>query len=242
RPRRAALGDRRVAAAHHRRGPGLAEGGLAVTPPHLRAVLFDWDGTLVDSAEKSFRCFVAVFAAFGLAFDRARFQATYSPEWTRTYEAMGLPRESWEEADRLWLAGYASEDSVLVPGAVEALRRLDERSLALGIVSSGDGGRVRGELETLDVARYFRTVVCGGEASRKKPFPDPLLLALSRLGLRPHDAAYVGDSPEDVEMAHAARAFSVGIPGGFPNRPALEASRPDVFAESLTAAVDCLLA
>jgi phosphoglycolate phosphatase len=213
-----------------------------VTPPNLRAVLFDWDGTLVDSAEKSFRCFVDVFASFGLPFDWARFQATYSPEWTRTYEAVGLPRDSWEEADRLWLAGYARETSFLVPGAVDALRRLDERSLALGIVSSGDGGRVRGELETLGVARYFRTVVCGGEASRKKPFPDPLLLALSRLGLRAEDAAYVGDSPEDVEMAQAAGAFSVGIPGGFPNRPALEASRPDVFSESLAAAVERLLA
>jgi HAD superfamily hydrolase (TIGR01549 family) len=212
-----------------------------VTTPDLRAVLFDWDGTLVDSAEKSYRCFVDVFAAFGLPFDRARFQATYSPEWTRTYEAVGLPRERWEEADRLWLAGYASEGSFLVPGALDALRRLAERSLVLGIVSSGDGDRVRGELETLGVARYFRTVVCGGEAGRKKPFPDPLLLALSRLSLRPDDAAYVGDSPEDVEMAQAAGAFSVGIPGGFPNRPALEASHPDVLAESLAAAVDRLL-
>jgi HAD superfamily hydrolase (TIGR01509 family) len=213
-----------------------------VTPPRLTAVLFDWDGTLVDSAEKSFRCFVEVFAAFGLPFDRARFQATYSPEWTRTYEAVGLPRERWEEADRLWLTGYARDGSFLVPGAVDALRRLDERSLVLGIVSSGDGERVRGELETLGVARYFRTVVCAGEAGRKKPFPDPLVLALSRLGLGAQDAAYVGDSPEDVEMARAAGAFSVGIPGGFPNRPALEASRPDVLAESLAAAVDRLLA
>jgi HAD superfamily hydrolase (TIGR01549 family) len=212
-----------------------------VTTPDLRAVLFDWDGTLVDSAEKSYRCFVDVFAAFGLPFDRARFQATYSPEWTRTYEAVGLPRERWEEADRLWLAGYASEGSFLVPGALDALRRLDERSLVLGIVSSGDGSRVRVELETLRVARYFRTVVCGGEASRKKPFPDPLLLALSQVSLRPQQAAYVGDSPEDVEMAQAAGAFSVGIPGGFPNRPALEASDPDVLAESLAAAVDRLL-
>ena len=88
-----------------------------MTPPGLRAVLFDWDGTLVDSAEKSFRCYVEVFASFGLTFDRARFQATYSPEWTRTYEAVGLPREHWEEADERWLTGYARDESFLLPGA-----------------------------------------------------------------------------------------------------------------------------
>jgi phosphoglycolate phosphatase len=212
-----------------------------VTPPNLRAVLFDWDGTLVDSAEKSFRCYVEVFGSFGLDFDRARFQATYSPEWTRTYEAVGLPREHWDEADRRWLSGYAREESFLVPGALDALRRLDERSLALGIVTSGDGERVRGELRTLGVAKYFRAVVAAGEASRRKPHPEPLLLALSRLGVPVRETAYVGDSPEDVEMARAAGAFSVGIPGGFPNRQALEASRPDELAVSLAAAVDRLL-
>ena len=212
-----------------------------MTPPGLRAVLFDWDGTLVDSAEKSFRCYVEVFASFGLTFDRALFQATYSPEWTRTYEAVGLPREHWEEADERWLAGYARDESFLLPGAVDALRRFSERGLAQGVVTSGDGSRVRRELDTLGVAHFFAAVVCAGEASRKKPHPEPLLLALSRLGIPAADAAYVGDSPEDVLMAQAAGAYAIGIPGGFPNREALLASAPDLVAESLAAAADHLL-
>jgi HAD superfamily hydrolase (TIGR01549 family) len=212
-----------------------------MNPPGLRAVLFDWDGTLVDSAEKSFRCFVEVFASFGIAFDRARFQATYSPEWTRTYDAVGLPRERWEEADELWLSGYAREESSLVPGAMAALERFHESGLAQGIVTSGDATRVRRELEVLGVARFFSSVVCAGEAARKKPYPEPLFLALSRLGIPASEAAYVGDSPEDVEMARAAGVYSVGIPGGFPNREALRASDPRLLALSLAAAVDHLL-
>ncbi len=211
-------------------------------PPGLRAVLFDWDGTLVNSAEKSYRCYVEVFASYGLSFDRARFQATYSPEWTRTYEAVGLPRDLWKEADRRWLESYAREGSELLPGTAAALERIGVRDLAQGIVSSGDGDRVRRELGTLGVARFFGTVVCAGEASRKKPHPDPLYLALSRLGIAPGESAYVGDSPEDVEMARAAGAYAVGIPGGFPNREALRAAAPDLLAESLAAAVDRLLA
>ncbi len=212
-----------------------------MSPPRLRAVLFDWDGTLVDSAEKSYRCFVEVFASYGLPFDRARFQATYSPEWTRTYVAVGLPRAHWEEADRRWLEAYAREASALLPDAAAALHRIGAHGLAQGVVTSGDGVRVRSELEALGVARFFGTVVAAGEASRKKPHPDPLLLALARLGVAAPESAYVGDSPEDVEMARAAGAYAIGIPGGFPNREALGTAAPDLLVESLADAVDRLL-
>ncbi|MFI5184118.1 MAG: HAD hydrolase-like protein, partial [Vicinamibacteria bacterium] len=65
----------------------------------FRAILFDWDGTLVDSAEKSYRCYVQVFSAYGIEYDRDAFERTYSPDWYRTYEAVGVPRERWPEAD-----------------------------------------------------------------------------------------------------------------------------------------------
>lgn len=210
-------------------------------PNGLRAVLFDWDGTLVDSAERTFRCYRHVFSSFGIAFDHEAFERTYSPDWYHTYAEVGLGREHWPEADARWIACYESERSRLLPGAREALERLDARGLVLGLVSSGDGARVRRELEGLELARSFRAVVCGGETARRKPDPEPLLVALERLGLRPAAAAYVGDSPEDVAMARAAGSFTVGVPGGFPNRDSLRASRPDLLAASLDEAVEALL-
>ena len=108
-------------------------------------------------------------------------------------------------------------------------------------MSSGDGARVRSELAALELEPLFATAVCGGETARRKPHPEPLLVALERLGIAPSEAAYVGDSPEDVAMAKAAGAFAVGIPGGFPNREALIASAPDLLVPSLEHAVDALL-
>jgi phosphoglycolate phosphatase-like HAD superfamily hydrolase len=61
------------------------------------------------------------------------------------------------------------------------------------------------------------------------------------LGARPEEAAYLGDSPEDVTMAKAAGVLAIGIPGGFPNRGTLAASAPDLLAPSLDAAIDHLL-
>jgi HAD superfamily hydrolase (TIGR01549 family) len=207
----------------------------------LAAVLWDWDGTLVDSAEASYRCYVRLFDSYGIGFDRALFARTYSPNWHRTYEAVGLAPDRWPEADQRWLEHYGAEESRLVPGAGEALRRLDEAGVAQGIVTSGDRTRVSRELSALDVERHFRTVVFGGDARQRKPHPEALLLALDRLALPPARAAYVGDSPEDVEMARAAGVRSVGIPGGFPNREALVASRPDVLAPDVLAAVTALV-
>jgi HAD superfamily hydrolase (TIGR01509 family) len=207
----------------------------------LRGVLFDWDGTLVDSAEKTFGCYVRVFSAYGIGFDRAAFERTYSPDWYRTYQEVGLPRERWPEADALWLDCYESERSHLLPGAREALERLAAAGILEGLVSSGESTRVRREIEDHGLRRFFAAVVCGGETVCRKPDPEPLLLALERLALPPGETAYVGDSPEDVAMARSAGVVAVGVPGGFPNRQALADARPDLLVPSLDAALDALL-
>ena len=210
--------------------------------PALRAVLFDWDGTLVDTAEASYRCYVKLFGSYSIPFDRDAFQRTYSPNWHLTYAALGLPRDRWDDADARWLEHYCQEDVVLIDGARAALARVRAAGLAAGLVTSGDRVRVSRELVALEVASVFHVVVCAEDIVNRKPHPEALLLALERLEVRPAEAAYVGDSPEDMRMAQAAGVFTVGIPGGFPNRAALAASAPDVMAPSVAAAVEGLLA
>jgi HAD superfamily hydrolase (TIGR01509 family) len=204
-------------------------------------VLFDWDGTLVDSAETSFRAYVSLFRELGIAFGREEYRRTYSPNWHRTYEALGLARERWDEADALWLRFYALERNELLPGVPGALSRLRAAGRAQGIVSSGERARVTSEMRLFEVAGFFSEVVCGDDTPERKPHPGPLLLALQRMGLEPEEAAYVGDSPEDVEMARRAGVYAVGIPGGFPNVEALLAAGPELVAKDVGAAVTHLL-
>jgi HAD superfamily hydrolase (TIGR01509 family) len=207
----------------------------------LQAVLFDWDGTLVDSAEANYRCYVKLFGSYGIAFDRDAFGRTYSPNWHLTYSALGLPEERWGEADARWLDHYCREEVALIAGAREAVSRVRAAGLRVGLVTSGDCVRVGRELAALEMARLFEVVVCSEDIVQRKPHPEALLLALQRLRIAPARAAYVGDSPEDVQMARAAEVLAVGIPGGFPNRDALEASRPEVLADTLGRALDRLL-
>jgi pyrophosphatase PpaX len=197
------------------------------------AVLFDWDGTLLDSAEATYRGYGRLFGSYAMSFDRDTFARTYCPDWYRTYEAMGLDRAHWDEADRRWLGYYAEEPAVLLGEALAGLARLKRAGLAHGLVTSGQRERVVADLARLGLSSAFDTIVCGSDLPERKPHPEPLRRALRALDVAAADAAYVGDSPEDVQMAQAAGVLSVAVPGGYPNRDALLDSRPDIFSETL---------
>ena len=209
--------------------------------PRPQAVLFDWDGTLVNTAEASYRCYEKLFGSYGIAFDRDAFRRTYSPNWHLTYSALGLAQERWAEADARWLGHYCEEEVVLIEGAREALLRVREAGVRAGLVTSGDRVRVSRELADLGVAALFEVLVCAEDTVQRKPHPEALLLALERMRVAPGQAVYIGDSPEDVQMAQAAGVRAVGIPGGFPNREALAAARPDLLEATLAGALDRVL-
>lgn len=212
-------------------------------PPNpLRAVLFDWDGTLVDTAEASFRCYVRMFERFGIAFDREAYARTYSPNWYHTFECVGLPPAQWGEADSLWLSYFAEERTSLLPTALPALDALRARGVRRGIVTSGGRDRVSRELVAHGVHEHFEHVVFGDETERRKPHPEPLHLCLTRLAVAPEHAVYIGDSPEDVQMARAAGVWVVGVRGAYPNVAALEAAGANAIAADLEEAVRLLSA
>ena len=199
----------------------------------IRAALFDWDGTLADTAEATYRCYARMFAGFGIDFDRDVYARAYSPNWYQTFRTLGLPEARWAEADEAWLRHFAEETIGLIDGARELLAMLNEQGIATGIVTSGTRDRVLRELDEHGVAPYVRECVFGCDVAMKKPHPDALLLCIDRLGIEVNEAAYVGDSPEDINMARAAGVFSIAVPGGYPNRDALLAAGPDAVVSSL---------
>jgi HAD superfamily hydrolase (TIGR01549 family) len=206
----------------------------------IRAVLFDWDGTLADTAEASFRCYVRMFEEFAIPFDRDTYARTYSPNWYHTFRMLGLDEQHWSRADERWLAHFASEHVELLEGARHVVETLTARGVATGIVTSGSRDRVERELELHGLAQHLTARVYGCELQQKKPHPEGLLLGLERMQVRAEDAVFVGDSPEDIEMARAAGVYSIAVTGGYPNREALLASKPDAFAESIRALLSVL--
>ena len=200
---------------------------------HIKTILFDWDGTLADSASLGLAAFQKSFAELGFSFDVDIYEATYSPNWYSTYEALGLPRAKWDEADKLWLLHYGEQTAGLIVGVAETLKDLHRRHYRLAVVTSGSESRVCREIDRSELQGVFDTVICNEHIVNKKPHPEGLELALERLGSDSTTAAYVGDAPEDIEMGKAASVLTIGIQSNYPSSSRLKAANPDIYLDRL---------
>src|SRR2546427_12347820 len=194
-----------------------------------RAVLFDLDGTLLDSFQSHYRVYQHVFADLRTGFGEGTFMHSYPPNWSRLYERIGLSRDRWPAADQLWLHYYEQETPGPRDGAAQALAAVKASRRALGLVTSGERARVERDLERLGWQRLFDAVVCGGDTSHMKPNPAPLRLALGHLHASPTSAGYVGDNYGDGQQGKAAGTSNVALSGGVSATESLPSDATDVL-------------
>jgi HAD superfamily hydrolase (TIGR01509 family) len=183
----------------------------------IDAVVFDLDGVIVDSEH------VWDEARQQLAEERdgrwherasRDMMGMSSPEWSRyMHDVIGL-RESPEEINaevvRRLQAVYR-KSVPLIPGAVEAVKRLAAR-WPVGLASSSNREVIDFVLEASGLARSFAATVSSEEVSRGKPAPDVYLEAARRLGVEPARCAAVEDSENGISSANAARMRTIAIP------------------------------
>jgi phosphoglycolate phosphatase len=190
--------------------------------PRWRAVLFDLDGTLVDSAPDLGEAANELRQRRGLA---ALPLAMYRP-MTGTGArgmvgvALGLgPDDSAFEAIRdEYLALYESRMTRLTrvfADVAPVLDQLDARGVAWGIVTNKHSRYAEPVVEAVGLARRSRVLVCGDTAARAKPHPEPLLEAARRLDLDPALCAYVGDDLRDIQAGRAAGMATVAAAWGY---------------------------
>jgi phosphoglycolate phosphatase-like HAD superfamily hydrolase len=90
------------------------------------------------------------------------------------------------------------------------------------------------QLRLFQFADLFASHVCSGDTRYRKPHPAPLRLALRQMCLHPANCVYVGDSPEDLEMARRAGVRAIAVLGPFPTEARLRAAKPDLLLNSIT--------
>ena len=195
-------------------------------------MLFDWDGTLLDSYHADASAYLAMFREMGIDWGLEELERHYSPNWYQVYRAAKLPRRLWDHADRAWRAHYAKHRPKLITGVRGVLARV-RRNHQLGLVTSGDRDRVIRQLREFRLTRLFSARVCSGDTRRKKPHPEPLCEALRQMRLSPECCVYVGDAPQDVEMARRAGVLAIGVLGPFPTEKRLRAAGPEFLIDSL---------
>jgi phosphoglycolate phosphatase len=197
-----------------------------------RAVIFDLDGTLVDTAPDLMRATNHVLEGLGrraISMDEVRSFVGHGARalLTRGLAATGgLPENYDVEPDyRRFVDFYSlniSEGSAPFPGVIRLLERLRGEGFGLGVCTNKLEGLSVQLLDALDMSRYFGAVVGPDTLGVAKPDPRPFREAVSRLGLVAPRAVMVGDSETDILTARNAGVPVIGVPFGYTPRPVAE--------------------
>ena len=179
-------------------------------------VLFDLDGTLVDSAGVILASFHhATETVLQRRFPDEQILAQVGGSNLEAQMTLLAP-DKVDELVRVYRAHNDPSYSEMscFAGMVDVLAQLKEEGRRLGVVSAKRRPTVERVFDGAGIGKYFDVVVGSDATERHKPHPEPLLRALDELGARPEDAAYVGDSPFDMAAAKAAHVFAVAVAWG----------------------------
>ena len=212
----------------------------------LDAVLFDLDGTLIDSIESYYRIVEIVLERLGLPKVSRRhiLKAAQNDAFQWELILKAAPGKTLEETKaEAWRIIETVYPELFLKnvrpfsdtGAV--LRLLHACRIRIGIVTSTPQKNIKDKMRILDqagVADLVEVVISAGDAARKKPHPDPLILCREKMGLPAGVCAYVGDTSIDMIAGRAAGMKTIGVLTGFDNQEDLSLKNPDCMIDCLS--------
>ena len=182
------------------------------------AIIWDVDGTLVDTAEQHFRAWSRLAAEIGHPFTRADFAATFGMRNPEIIRKLFFPdaddsrcRELAERKEDLYRASVREEGTQLLPGVARLLAEFAQKGWPQAVGSSAPPGNLDLLLGLTNTLRYFSAVVTGDDVSRGKPHPEVFLTAAAKLGVAPERCVVFEDAVAGVEAAKAGGMKCVAV-------------------------------
>lgn len=210
-----------------------------MTDGALRALVFDFDGLILDTETPEFRAWQELFAAHGgqlTTADWAHVIGSMDSGWDPAVE-LGRQTGLVYERDELRAAWKPRQVELLAqetvrPGVLDLVKEAKRRGIGLGVASSSPRWWVQGNLERLGIFESFDAVATGDEVRRTKPDPAVYLLALERLSVPARAAIALEDSPNGVRAAQAAGMRCAAVPNDVSRH--LDLSGADALLGSLS--------
>lgn len=221
-------------------GSGSSDGAGLAGLPDPQGLLFDLDGTLVDTVEARIEAWLQVFGEEGLPARRERVAALIGSDGKRLAKeiaALAGRDLTDQEAERIdqrsgELYDLINTDPRPLPGAAELLRALAGAPLRWAIATSSRAEQVRTSLAALRLPEP-PSIVDGSQVKEAKPAPDLLLSAAKQLAIEPAHCWYIGDSTWDMAAAVSAAMIPIGVATGAVDAGALLGSGAAVALDSL---------
>ena len=212
---------------------------------NVNAVLFDLDGTLIDSAPIYYQIIDIVFERLGVPpVSREMLQDAMDDgdfDWDFVLPASMKPRKEALIAEaRVIIDEIAPslfrEQIKLIPGAADMCAKLAASNLKMGLVTSTPRDYLAVKLTPLreaDIEKLLEVVVTADEVTYKKPHAEPLLKGSRELGTAVEQCVYIGDTRVDIRAGNAAGMKTVGVLTGFDDFKALKKENPDAILSSI---------
>ncbi|MEX0806302.1 MAG: HAD-IA family hydrolase [Candidatus Binatia bacterium] len=185
----------------------------------IKALIFDFDGLILDTESAEFQSWQEVFAEYGhelsieLWADLIGRPRSYFDMYAyfKQLTDMAVDIEQLRRAQRARVKELILRQPIL-PGVLECLGAARELGLKIGLASSSGRRYVCGHLERLELFHFFNATMCFEDTTEHKPNPGPYQAVLDALGVAPHEAVAFEDSPNGIASAHAAGIFCVAVP------------------------------
>jgi len=215
---------------------------VTLSPSAPSTVLFDLDGTLIDTAPDFIRCLNELRQAHGL-------QALPAPHIRRSVSngaramilvGFGLEPDHPDYLEKhtafldLYEAGVAVE-TTLFEGVDAILRDLEARNIPWGIVTNKPVRFAAPLIEALGLAKRCATLICPDHVTNRKPHPEALFLACREVGADPATGVYVGDHERDIEAGRNAGMKTIAVRYGYIEQPeAVDLWQADIVADTVS--------
>lgn len=214
-------------------------------PTAVQALLFDLDGTLIDSTADLAASGNWLRVKHGLPAHSVEIVASFVGDGIealtrRLLERPEGPIEAEVDEFKLHYHEHCLDETRLYPGVAATLEVLQARGYRLAVVTNKPERISRRILEGLGVGQRFSSVVGGNSAPHKKPHAAPLHMACEQLSCDPRRAVMVGDSRVDIEAGRNAGMPSIAILGGIGDESLLRAARPDLILNNFEALTEAL--
>jgi putative hydrolase of the HAD superfamily len=198
----------------------------------VKALIFDFDGLILDTETPDVRAWENIYAEHGLAFPMESWAQIIGGSGASKFDAAAhlqallgdpLDLEALQARQNHISHSMVAQQSVL-PGVMNYLHEAKQLGLKLAIASSSPHSWVDTHAKRLGVFDYFDKVICADEVGpgRTKPNPDLFLLALDHLKVRKNEAIVFEDSPNGVRAARAAGVFVVAVPNSVTSQLSIE--------------------
>ncbi|MFC4601841.1 HAD family hydrolase [Cohnella hongkongensis] len=203
----------------------------------LKAVVFDFDGTLMDTETGAYEAISSIYAEHGqeLALDTWAVcigtQGAFDPyEELQRRTGKTLDRDELHQLFRTRHVEYL-KNAPLRPGVVERLEEARRLGWRIGLASSSDLAWIEGHLRDQGIRDYFEVIRSSDDVKRVKPDPELYLLAVEALGVKPGEAVAIEDSMNGLRAAKAAGLWGLAVPNGVTKQ--MDFSEADLIVDGL---------